>query len=183
MKTLILAQHAEALNTNGSSKDIDRLLTQEGLEKAYSVSKRVSQYIKECSAESVKLHSSPAMRALLEAQILASMLGKNNNDISITNLLYQDNAKLIKGALNYVVNSKEDVTTIVSHIPTVPILIYALTRHNTDEILNEDLDTYYSSNPFDINGYMQSGEVDFVKGNAYILKFSNNKAHFDGVIR
>lgn len=183
MKTLILAQHAEALNANDSTKDIDRLLTPEGLEKAYAVSKRVSQYIKECDAESVKLHSSPAMRAILEAQILASLLGRNYNDIALSNLLYQDNAKLIKGALNYVVNSKEDITAIVSHIPTVPILLYALTRHNTDEILNEDLDTYYSTKQFDVNGYMQSGEVDFVKGNAYILKFSNNKAHFDGVIR
>lgn len=183
MKTLILAQHADALNSGDSTRDIDRLLTKEGLEKAYEVSKKMVQYIKECDSTTVKLHSSPAMRALLEAQMLASMLGKNNNEISISNLLYQDNAKLIKGALNYVVNSEEEVTTIVSHIPTVPILLYALTRHNKEEILNEDLDNYYSINPFDVNGFMCSGEVDFRKGNAYILKFSNDKAYFDGVIR
>jgi phosphohistidine phosphatase len=88
MKTLFLVRHAKSSRDDPSLPDRDRPLDDRGKQAARKMGKRLAKR----DARPDLLLSSPALRALTTAQLIAEEVGYKGKDIVVDDRLYASNA-------------------------------------------------------------------------------------------
>lgn len=121
MKTLLLIRHAKAAWEELGTNDADRILTEQGLQQA----DLMGQELKTLQITPDLIVSSPAIRALNTAQILAAVLNYPKDKIKTEEKIYsggvEDLINLIKQT-----NAKIDTLLLFGHNPNLTWLTHFL---------------------------------------------------------
>jgi len=121
MKTLILVRHAKASNDDPTWADRDRPLADRGRKEALEMGQRLARR----NLKPDRLLSSPALRALTTAQLMADELGRERKDIVIDDRLYASSAQ---GLLTVIraLDDKFDRAMLFGHNPEFTELAHRL---------------------------------------------------------
>jgi len=121
-RTVLLVRHGKACSLDAFEKDIDRVLTQRGVNDGY----RVSYNIKEAGIQPDLFLTSPAARASHSAMIFARAMNIRAESIRVIDSLYHGSASSI---INTLTKLPEDIKTVAvfSHNPGITDLAERLT--------------------------------------------------------
>ena len=127
MKTLILVRHAKASNDDPAWADRDRPLADRGRKEALEMGQRLARR----NLKPDRLLSSPALRALTTAQLMADELGRERKDIVIDDRLYASSAQ---GLLTVIraLDDKFDRAMLFGHNPEFSDLAHRLSDKIVD---------------------------------------------------
>jgi len=114
MKKLFLIRHAQAEKFSESSKDIDRKLTSEGMK----IASLLGKYLKDEGIKPDVIICSTAQRAQLTAELIASQVEYELDDIQCVDDLYEASVREFVGFLNQLGNVHK-VVFIIGHNPAV----------------------------------------------------------------
>jgi phosphohistidine phosphatase len=112
MKTLLLVRHAESSRGDPSLRDRDRPLNDRGRQDASWLGRR----LRARGLKPDRLMSSPALRALTTAKLLAAELGCEPDDIVVVDRLYASSAAEVL-ALIRALDPGPDCVMLVGHNP------------------------------------------------------------------
>lgn len=121
-KSLFLLRHAKAIDGGVLIPDQDRPLSGSGVQDA----KKLGNYLLKKSHEIDLILSSPAIRAITTAQIVANKLGYKLKHLAIKERLYNADVKAMLRLISSV-PKKVDTLMIVGHNPGVQALASRLT--------------------------------------------------------
>jgi phosphohistidine phosphatase len=126
MKRLILVRHAKTEQSSSSGSDFDRKLTSRG----HSDSKLVADVLLKKGFKPSLMISSPAVRAIETAQIMASAFSIHTNEIVIAPFIYDGNttAGFLDGLATLCGNVES--VMVVGHNPDMAMLSMKLTSEN-----------------------------------------------------
>lgn len=128
-KTLYVVRHATAKQAESGEKDIDRVLTSEGLQQ----SSRLGAYINKKNIEISAMVCSSALRAVQTAEQIAD---QNNFDIariSIDPDLYEASVRIIFNKVCEFNNDWDEVI-LVGHNPVLSYFVEYITGHHFDRM-------------------------------------------------
>jgi len=131
MKTVTLVRHAKSSKNIPNIRDIDRPLNDRGYQDAYTIGERLS----EKSFKTGLLISSPAIRALSTALIIAGRLSYADDKILLRKNLYETSANEY---LEEISNTPEAINSVMlfGHNPTISEALSVLLQKSY-----EDMDT------------------------------------------
>ncbi|HJV95899.1 MAG TPA: histidine phosphatase family protein [Albitalea sp.] len=121
MKTLFLVRHAKASHGDPSLRDRDRPLDERGLHDAPAMGKRLAKH----DAKPDLLLSSPALRALTTAQLMADELGCKRKDIVVDDRLYASSPETLLAIIR-ALDKKLDRVMLFGHNPEFSELSHRL---------------------------------------------------------
>ncbi len=124
-KILILVRHAYARENDKGQKDFDRSLTEQGFGDASVVGRFL--YNKNVSAD--RIISSPAIRAMETAELIAEQMKYDTNRIQFEPEIYNGSVRSLLSLINSLNNTWKKVV-IVGHNPAVTYLAEYLTKFN-----------------------------------------------------
>lgn len=127
MKTLFLVRHAKSSRDDPSLPDRERPLDERGLRDAPAMGKRLA----ERKVKPDLLVSSPAVRALTTAHLIADELGYARDDIAIDDRLYASSADDLLGVVR-VLDNKLGTVMLFGHNPEFTDLAQRLSGEITD---------------------------------------------------
>lgn len=127
MKTLFLVRHAKSSRDDPSLPDRERPLDERGLRDAPAMGKRLA----ERKVKPDLLVSSPAVRALTTAHLIADELGYARDDIAIDDRLYASSADDLLGVV-HVLDNKLGSVMLFGHNPEFTDLAQRLSGEITD---------------------------------------------------
>ena len=114
LKSLYLLRHAKAVEGGILYEDKDRPLSEKGLKDA----RRLGENLLKKSFRFDRILTSPAMRTIETAQLVAKGLGYKKNDITIEGHLYSSNVEAILNLIDSTAN-KINSLLIVGHNPEI----------------------------------------------------------------
>jgi phosphohistidine phosphatase len=153
MKTLFLVRHAKSSRDNPSLSDRDRPLGDRGKKDAPKMGKRLAKR----NVKPDLLLSSPALRALRTAQLIAEEVGYERNGIVVENRLYATNADDLLAVVRGLDNGLDRVM-LFGHNPEFAVLAHRL----SSEII--DMPTCAVAEfTFDTKSWSDVGELEPVK--------------------
>ena len=126
-KTLFIVRHAKANQTNPGSKDIDRILSSEGLQQ----STRLGVYLYKKNADISKIICSNAVRAVQTAEQIADQIKFDIDKISQDPELYEASVRILVNKVCEFNNALNEVM-IVGHNPVLSYFVEYLTGHHFD---------------------------------------------------
>ena len=126
-KTLFIVRHAKAKPTEPGKKDIDRLLTSEGLRQ----STRLGVYLYKKNADISAIISSDAVRAVQSAEQIADQIKFDLSKIDQNSELYEASVRILFNLVCSFNNEWEEVL-IVGHNPVLSYFVEYLTGHHFD---------------------------------------------------
>ena len=121
MKTLYLVRHAKAVKGDAALADRDRPLADRGREEAREMGKRLA----ERRVESDLLLSSPALRALTTAELIADELGWERKAIAVDDRLYASSAQGLLAVIR-ALDNELDTVMLFGHNPEFTELAHRL---------------------------------------------------------
>lgn len=126
MKRLILVRHAKTEQMSSSGSDFDRKLTVRG----HSDAKLVADKLVKKGFQPALIISSPAVRAMETARIMATTFSLDVNEVTVAPFIYDGNTTA--GFLNEVANlsKNHDSVMVVGHNPDMATLSMKLTNEN-----------------------------------------------------
>lgn len=127
MKTLFLVRHAKSSRDNPGLPDHDRPLNERGLRQAPEMGRRLADR----NVKPDVILSSPALRALTTAQLVASEIGYAAQDIAVDERLYASSAEsllLVVRALDKKLGS----AMVFGHNPEMSALASGLSDGNLE---------------------------------------------------
>jgi len=127
MKTLYLVRHAKSSRDDPSLADKDRPLDDRGHRDAPKMGKRLAKR----DAKPDLILSSPALRALATAEIIAEALGYPLEDIEVNDSLYASDADTLLSVIHQL-GDKLDRVMLVGHNPELSELAHRLASEITD---------------------------------------------------
>jgi phosphohistidine phosphatase len=127
MKTLFLVRHAKSSRDDPSLPDRDRPLDDRGKQDAPKMGKRLAKR----DVKPDLLLSSPALRALITAQLIAEELGYERNDIVADDRLYASNADDLLAVIR-AFNKKLNSVMLFGHNPEFTDLAHRLSSEIID---------------------------------------------------
>ena len=153
MKTLFLVRHAKSSRDDPSLPDRDRPLDDRGRRDAPKMCKRLAKR----DVKPDLLVSSPALRALTTAQLIAEEIGFKRKDIMVDDRLY---ASSLDGLLAVIraLDNKLDRVMLFGHNPEFSELAHRL----SSEIVDMPTSAVAEYN-FDTKTWSDVGEVEAVK--------------------
>ena len=116
-KTLILVRHAQSINLQTGMKDIERNLTDKGMQDA----SKTGKYLKDLKIFPEFIYTSHAIRALSTASLIADQLGIEENKLIIMEDLYEASLRILLKIINELDNKIFSVL-ITGHNPSVSYL-------------------------------------------------------------
>lgn len=129
MKQLLLIRHAKAeVETNGV-KDVERVLTSEGVRSAL----KTGVLINEKGLTIQQLITSSSIRTLMTSEYLAERLPLDENKVIIREELYLASLRIWLQEINQLDDAMNCVL-MVGHNPEISYLIEYLTKENVDPI-------------------------------------------------
>ena len=140
MKTLFLVRHAKSSRDNPSLPDRDRPLDDRGKQDAPKMGKRLAQR----DAKPDLLVSSPALRALTTAQLIAEEVGYKRKDIVVDDRLYASSADDLLAVIR-ALDKKLNRVMLFGHNPEFTDLAHRLSSEiidmPTSAVVEFDFDT------------------------------------------
>jgi len=127
VKSLFLVRHAKSSRDDPSLPDRERPLDDRGLRDAPTMGKR----LRKREVKPDLLMSSPALRALTTAQLIADELGYQRNDIALDERLYASSADNLL-AIICALDDKLDRVMLFGHNPEFTDLAHRLSSEITD---------------------------------------------------
>jgi phosphohistidine phosphatase len=127
MKTLFLVRHAKSSRDDPSLPDRDRPLNDRGRQDARMMGKRLAQR----RVKPDLMVSSPALRALTTAQLVAAEVGYERTDIVVDDRLYASSADALLGVIG-ALDNKPDRVMIFGHNPEFTDLARRLSNEIID---------------------------------------------------
>lgn len=127
MKTLFLVRHAKSSKDDPSSPDRERPLNDRGRHDAPEMGKRLA----ERKLKPDLLLSSPALRALTTAQLIADELGYARKDIALDDRLYATSAEELLVVVR-ALDKKLDCVMLFGHNPEFTDFAHRLSDEITD---------------------------------------------------
>lgn len=127
MKTLFLIRHAKSSWDDTELPDRDRPLADRGKGDVAKMGKRLAKR----GVKPDLIMSSPAMRALATAEVIAKVLNFKRKDIVVNDRLYAAQADDLLGVIQELGNKLEHVM-LVGHNPELTELAYHLSHEITD---------------------------------------------------
>jgi phosphohistidine phosphatase len=127
MKTLILVRHAKSSRDDPSLPDRDRPLDDRGRHDAPAMGKRLAQR----GVKPDLLVSSPALRALTTAQLIADEIGRPRNGIVVDERLYASDPDELLAVIN-AFDDKLSRAMLFGHNPEFTELAHRLSSAITD---------------------------------------------------
>ena len=114
MKNLFLIRHAHAEKFSESNRDIDRKLTSEGMK----VASLLGKYLSDEGVVPDVVICSPAERAQMTAELVATQLGHSMNDIQVVDGLY---AASVREFVEYLtsLSQKYQTVLVIGHNPAI----------------------------------------------------------------
>jgi len=159
MKKLYIIRHAKSDWQNEDLEDFDRPLNDKGFKDA----KRLALYLKNQNISIDIILSSPALRALSTAKILAETLEFSKN-ITQNQYIYEPFVSAIQETLTYI-HDEHQVAILVGHNPGVSSLAYMLCG-SKEEMKTASLVEIN----FDCNSWL-----DINKSNASFISYTKSK--------
>ena len=153
MKTLFLVRHAKSSRDDPSLPDRDRPLDDRGKQDAPMMGKRLVKR----DVKPDLLISSPALRALTTAQLIAEEVGYKRKDIVVDNRLYARSPDDLLAVIR-ALDKKLDRVMLVGHNPEFTDLAHRL----SSEIIDMPTSAVAEFN-FDTKAWSDVGEVGPVK--------------------
>jgi len=151
MKTLFLLRHAKAAMGSANTKDFDRPLNGRGLSDARMMGERLK-------ASGVTLDlivSSPALRAITTATVIAEVFEKTPENIILDRQIYLAGAPKLMQIISLLDESADSVM-LVAHNPALTDLSELLARSGIDNIPTAGLVTI----KLPIDHWLEIGEGD-----------------------
>jgi len=121
-KSLFLLRHAKAINRGVLIPDQDRPLADSGVKDA----KRLGNYLLKKALDFDLILSSPAVRAITTAQIVANKLGYKQKHLVVEKCLYEADVEVMLKLISSA-PKKVDSLMIVAHNPGIDSLASTLT--------------------------------------------------------
>jgi len=149
MKTLFLVRHAKSSRDDPSLPDRDRPLDDRGKLDAPKMGKRLAKR----DVKPDLLLSSPALRALTTAQLIAEQVGYKGNDIVVDDRLYASNADDLLAVIS-ALDKKLNCVMLFGHNPEFTDLAGRL----SSEIIDMPTSAVVEFN-FDTKAWSEVGEV------------------------
>lgn len=129
-KTLILVRHAQSNYPQPGIKDVERTLTDKGVQDA----SKAGKYLKEIKLFPDYIYTSQAVRALSTARLICDQLGLNENKVIIMEDLYEASLRILLRIINKLEN-KISTILITGHNPSISYLCEFLAGDQVGEIL------------------------------------------------
>lgn len=126
-KTLYIIRHAIAKSADSGEKDVDRVLSSEGLQQ----SSRLGAYIYKKNTEISAIICSSAVRAIQTAEQIADQISFDISKITIDEELYEASVRILGNTVNELSSDWEEVI-IVGHNPVLSYYVEHLTGHHFD---------------------------------------------------
>jgi len=126
-KTLFVVRHAKAKASEVDKKDIERILTSEGLQQ----SSRVGAYIYKKNTDISAIVCSNAVRAVQTAEQIADQINFDISKISIDPELYEASVRIIFSKVCEF-NAEWNEVIIIGHNPVLTYFVEYLTGHHFD---------------------------------------------------
>jgi phosphohistidine phosphatase len=127
MKTLFLVRHAKSSRDDPSLPDRDRPLADRGIQDAPKMGKRLAKR----DVKPDLLLSSPALRALTTAQLIAKEVGYKRKDIVVDDRLYASSADDLLAVIR-ALDKKLNRVMLFGHNPEFTDLAHRLSSENID---------------------------------------------------
>ena len=127
MKTLFLVRHAKSSRDDPSLADRERPLNDRGLHDAPMMGQRLSR----SGMKPDRIVSSPALRALTTAQLIADAIGFPRQDIAIDDSIYESSLERLLAVIRGL-NDKLDCVMVVGHNPEFAELAHRLAPEITE---------------------------------------------------
>ncbi|MDM0065005.1 histidine phosphatase family protein [Variovorax sp. J31P207] len=127
VKTLYLVRHAKSSRDNTSLSDLERPLDERGRQDAPTMGKRLSKR----GVKPDLLASSPALRALTTAQLVADEIGYPRKDIVVDERLYASSPHDLLAVI-YALDEKLDCVMFFGHNPEFADLTHRLSSEMID---------------------------------------------------
>ena len=153
MKTLFLVRHAKSSRDDPSLPDRDRPLDDRGKQDAPKMGKRLAKR----DVQPDLLVSSPALRALTTAQLIAEEVGYKRKDIVVDDRLYASSPDDLLAVIR-ALDKKLDRVMLVGHNPEFTDLAHRL----SSEIIDMPTSAVAEFN-FDTKAWSDVGEVEPAK--------------------
>ena len=115
VRTLVLVRHGKAENARDDSSDLYRELTPDGRHALEIAFPRTFSLLEDY--DDVNVWSSPAVRAMQTAQVIANVLGVDGIEVDQT--LYDQNVDAILAQIS---TTPEETVVIVGHVPSLDVL-------------------------------------------------------------
>lgn len=129
MKTLYLLRHAKAALGSMETKDFDRPLNERGLSDA----RMMAQRLKEKGVNIDLIVSSPALRAMTTATIVAEVFGKQVQDIKLDRQIYLAGSPKLMQIISFIDESAQSAM-LVAHNPALTDLSELLAHSGIADI-------------------------------------------------
>ncbi|WP_280155923.1 histidine phosphatase family protein [Piscinibacter sp. XHJ-5] len=129
MKTLLLVRHAKSIKDDPTLADRDRPLADRGLKEALQMGRRLA----ERGVKPDLFVSSPALRALTTAQLIAEEVGYERNDIVVDDRLYESSADALLAVVRAFDKRFEQVM-LFGHNPEFTNLAHRLSSDIVDMV-------------------------------------------------
>jgi phosphohistidine phosphatase len=127
MKTLFLVRHAKSSRDDPSLADRARPLNDRGLHDAPMMGQRLSR----SGTKPDRIVSSPALRALTTAQLIADAIGFPRQDIAIDDSIYESSPERLLAVIRGL-DHKLDCVMVVGHNPEFAELAHRLAPEITE---------------------------------------------------
>jgi len=127
MKTLFLVRHAKSSKDDPTLADRDRPLADRGLKEAPKMGKRLAKR----GVKPDLLVSSPALRALTTAQLMADEIGYQRKDIVVDDRLYESTGYGLLAVIR-ALDKKVDRVMLFGHNPEFTELAHRLSSDIAD---------------------------------------------------
>src|SRR5213593_4528411 len=127
MKMLFLVRHAKSSWDDTALPDKDRPLDDRGKRDAPKMGKRLAKR----DAKPDLILSSPALRALATAELIAEALDYRTKDIEVDDRLYASDVNTLLGVIHKL-GDKQDRVMLVGHNPEFSELAHQLASEITD---------------------------------------------------
>jgi phosphohistidine phosphatase len=124
-KTLFIIRHAKAKETEAGSKDIDRILSSEGL----SQSSLLGNYLYKKNAEPDAIICSNAVRAVQTAELISDQINFDISKIIIEGELYEASVRIVENIVSAFSNDWQEVV-LIGHNPVLTYFTEYMTGHH-----------------------------------------------------
>ncbi len=128
-KSLVLVRHAQSINIQSGIKDVDRNLTDKGIQDA----SKIGNYLTTIHLRPEFIYTSHAARALSTAQLIADQTGLESSEIIILEDLYEASLRILLKIINQL-NENNKTIIIIGHNPSISYLCEFLTPSTIGEM-------------------------------------------------
>ena len=126
-RTLFIVRHAMANASEPEMRDIDRVLSSEGLQQA----SRLGVYLAKKNASISAIISSNAVRAIQTSEQIADQIGFDTSKIMNDEDLYEASVRILLNKVHEISNNWTEVV-VVGHNPVLSYFVEYLTGHHFD---------------------------------------------------